>query len=107
MTKMLKRKSIRIPVEEPVSASWSNGGTHTAAGQTKDVSTSGVFFYADFQPDQGSSIELVLTFPPQVTNGESMSVLCRGRVVRVETNAAEEKTGVAVEIESYERLGES
>ncbi|MGE0407244.1 MAG: PilZ domain-containing protein [Candidatus Korobacteraceae bacterium] len=104
---MLKRKAIRFPVEEPVTASWSNGGTHDSVGQTRDVSTSGVFFYADFEPAQGSTIELVLTFPPEVTGRESMCVLCRGTVVRVEPDAQESKTGVAVEIQSYEVLADS
>jgi len=103
---MSKRKSPRMPVEELVSASWSNGGTHSAVGQTRDLSTSGVFFYADFEPVQGSTIELVLTFPPEITRGESKCVLCRGTVTRTEPNA-QDKIGIAVEIDSYEVLAES
>jgi PilZ domain len=104
---MPKRKAPRYPVEEPVTASWSNGGTHESVGQTRDVSTSGIFFYADFEPAQGSGIELVLTFPPEVTHGESVCVLCRGTVVRVEASLEEDKTGVAVEIQSYEVVADS
>jgi hypothetical protein len=104
---MPKRKSPRFPVEEPVTASWSNGGTHEAVGQTRDVSTSGIYFYADFEPAQGSCIELVLTFPPEVTRGESVCVLCRGTVVRVEASPDESKTGVAVEIQSYDVVADS
>ncbi len=105
---MPQRKAPRFPIDEPVSATWTNGGAHTSVGQTRDVSTAGVFFYADFKPMEGSSIELVLTFPPELTNSESsMSVLCKGKVVRVEPDAMEGKTGVSVQIESYEVLGES
>jgi hypothetical protein len=104
---MPKRKALRFPVEEPVTASWSNGGTHEAVGQTRDLSTSGVFFYADFEPAQGSCIELVLTFPPEVTRAASVSVLCRGTVVRVEPGVEENTTGVAVEIQSYEVMADS
>jgi hypothetical protein len=104
---MPKRKAQRYPLEEPVAATWSNGGTHDTVGQTRDVSASGVYFYADFEPTDGSCIELVLTFPPEVTRGSNLSVLCKGRVVRVEPNALEDRTGVAVEIESYEVLAES
>jgi len=104
---MPKRKATRFPVEEPVTASWSNGGTHEAVGQTRDISTSGIYFYADFEPAHGSSIELVLTFPPEVTRGESVCVLCRGTVVRVEPNPEEKKTGVAVEIQSYNVVADS
>jgi hypothetical protein len=104
---MPKRKATRYPIEEPVTASWSNGGTHEAVGQTRDISTAGIFFYADFEPAQGSCIELVLTFPPEVTRGESVCVLCRGTVVRVEPIPEENRTGVAVEIQSYEVMADS
>ncbi len=104
---MPKRKAQRFPVEEPVTASWSNGGTHEAVGETRDVSSAGIYFYADFQPEQGSCIELVLTFPPEVTRGESVCVLCKGTVVRVEPDAQENKTGVAVEIQSYDVVADS
>ncbi|HVZ60017.1 MAG TPA: PilZ domain-containing protein [Terriglobales bacterium] len=104
---MAKRKALRVPVEEPVSATWTNGGSHNSVGQTRDVSTSGIFFYADFEPTQGSCIELVLKFPAEVTQREDVCVLCKGKVVRIEPDAAEQRTGVAVEIESYEVLAES
>ena len=100
---MPERKAPRYPVEEPVVATWSNGGTHTAEGKTRDISTAGVFFHADFQPKEGALVELVLKLPTEITGGESVTVVCKGRVVRVEEGDSG-KTGVAVEIQSYQVL---
>jgi len=100
-TSMSTRKAQRYKVEEPVSAKWSNGGIHEVTGETRDVSSAGLFFYANFSPAEGSPVELVLTLPPEVTGSESKHVLCRGRVVRVE-DVEDHKYGVAVEIDGYE-----
>lgn len=98
---MATRKAQRYKVEEPVSAKWSNGGVHQVTGETRDVSSAGLFFYANFSPAEGSPVELVLTLPPEVTGSDPKQVLCRGRVVRVETSD-DSKYGVAVQIESYQ-----
>jgi hypothetical protein len=108
---MPTRKAQRFIIEEPVSARWTNGGLHEVSGQTRDVSTAGLFFYAEFAPDNGSQIEVMVTLPAKVTGSEARTVLCRGRVVRVEAvdeeAAAKAKYGVAVEMFSYEVVGES
>jgi hypothetical protein len=105
------RKAPRFETVEPVSARWTNGGMHEVSGQTRDVSAAGLFFYAEFAPDNGSRIEVMVTLPAEVTGSEAKTVLCRGRVVRVEAaeqeGASEPKYGVAVEMESYEVIGES
>ncbi len=98
---MAIRKAQRYKVEEPISAKWSNGGVHQVTGETRDVSSAGLFFYANFSPAEGSPVELVLTLPPEVTGSDSKQVLCRGKVVRVESSD-ESKYGVAVQIDSYQ-----
>jgi hypothetical protein len=80
-------------------------------GQARDVSSAGLFFYAEFAPENGSQIEVMVALPAEVTGSEPKTVLCRGRVVRVEAVEQEAvlnpKYGVAVEMESYELIGES
>jgi hypothetical protein len=53
----------------------------------------------------------MVTLPAEVTASEAKTVLCRGRVVRVEgvqqDSESELRYGVAVEMESYEVIGES
>jgi len=108
---MTIRKALRFATEEPVSARWTNGGMHEVSGQTRDVSSAGLFFYAGFAPENGSQIEVMVALPAEVTGLAAKSVLCRGRVVSVEAveqeAALQPKYGVAVEIESYELIGES
>jgi len=105
------RKAPRFATEEPVSALWTNGSMHDLSGQTRDVSTAGLFFYAEFAPENGSQIEVMVALPAEVTGSEAKTVLCRGRVVRVDAveqeAASQPKYGVAVEMESYEGIGES
>jgi len=98
---MPTRKALRYKTEEPVSARWTNGGIREV---------SGLFFYAAFAPDDGSQIEVVVKLPAEVTGSDAKTVLCRGRVVRVEAveeGAPETKYGVAVEMDSYELIYES
>ncbi len=110
---MPPRKAPRFKTENPVSARWTNGGLHEVVGKTRDVSTAGLFFYTESAPDNGSEIEVMVTLPPEVTGSEAKAVICRGRVVRVEAvdegeaTAPTAKYGVAVEVDSYEVVGES
>jgi PilZ domain-containing protein len=102
-----RRKAERIPSAEPVSASWTNGGAHAISGITRDLSTSGAFFYCERAPELGSEIELLLTLPPKLAGGDTANVLCRGRVVRVEPSGDDLSVGVAVDFESVERIPSS
>ncbi len=70
----------------------------------RDISRSGVFFYADFRPELGSNIQLMLTFPREVTYGDPTRAYCKGRVVRVEVHGPKDRIGVAVQIDSYEAV---
>jgi hypothetical protein len=103
---MATRKAPRYPSEQSVVARWSNGGVHEVPGETRDVSAAGFFFYAEFEPKEGSLVEVGLTLPPEVTGTNSMHVLCRGKVVRLEPTG-DNKHGIAVEMDSYEIIGES
>jgi hypothetical protein len=76
-------------------------------GQTRDISVTGVFFYADFSPEEHSDLHLLLTLPSEVTYTGDMPAVCRCRVVRVEQDPTTGKNGVAVEIESYEPFAEA
>ncbi len=103
-----KRKAARFPLQESVTAQWSNGGIHEAAGVTRDVSRLGIFFYADSAPELHAQMEVVLTLPTEVTGAQPRTVLCKGRVVRVERPSGEDgKVGVAVEFYSINDVSES
>jgi PilZ domain-containing protein len=102
-----RRKAERIAVAESVSASWTNGGAHAISGISRDLSTSGAFFYCERAPELGSEIELLVTLPPKLAGGDTANVLCRGRVVRVEPSGDDLRVGVAVEFESVEKIPSS
>lgn len=103
-----ERRAARFVLEEPVTAQWSNGGIHESAGITRDVSRLGIFFYSDCAPDLHTAMELLLTFPAEVTGGQPRTVFCKGRVVRVEPPSHDGgKVGIAVEFESFDDVPES
>ncbi len=81
-----------------------HGRIRRVVGQTRDISTAGVFLYLDFQPVEVNRIELILEFPAVITGTQSSPVVCQGRIVRVEPQVLSNKFGVAVEIESCEDL---
>jgi len=69
---------------------------------TRDVSARGAFFYTDVAGLQVSSrIAFSMLLPADITGSEETRVACEGTVLRLETNG-NNKTGVAVTIESYD-----
>lgn len=101
-----KRNTRRFALKLPVSVSETNNGNSQQA-QTRDVSARGVCFYIDSAIAAGSNIEFTLTLPPEITLTESISVHCKGKVVRVEDGVGDEKMAVAAVIEEYEFVSES
>jgi len=96
-----KRFDLKLPVEVvrkcflPVSS----------VGETKNMSASGVLFYAPLRADFGDPIEYIITFPTHSINGGSVNLRCLGKVVRVEANGSAEDGGpvlVAATLERYE-----
>jgi hypothetical protein len=86
--------SIRSPEGQP------------ATGYTRDLSTSGIFLYADSEILVGSELEMVLMLPTQLTNGEKRWVCCQASVVRVEPGGADGRFGVAASIRNIATLPE-
>jgi hypothetical protein len=81
-----------------------NGQQRRFAGITRDISRTGVFFFMDFRPEEGSRLQLMLTLPAEVTGRGNVPAVCDTRVVRVERGAPGDRCGVAVQIESWQAL---
>lgn len=81
-----------------------HGHQRRLTGTTRDISSTGVFFYVDFRPEEGERLQLILTLPEEVTHADSIPAVCNTRVVRVEPGGTGDQYGVAVEIESWEPL---
>ena len=97
-----RRSGTRIATSVPTRVRTAEGSDQTA--QTRDVSASGVFMYAQSRMEKGTDVELVLILPPELTAGEKCWVCCQATVVRVEQEGAE--FGVAAQIRRMDILPE-
>jgi hypothetical protein len=86
---------IRIPKEQALD---------TQHGQTRDISTRGLYFVVEQNLEAGSELDLTLTLPAEITHGTEVFVRALGRVVRVERHSDDgaERMGIAAVIERYD-----
>jgi len=86
---------IRIPTEKTLD---------TQHGQTRDISTRGLYFVVEQNLEAGSELDLTLTLPAEITHGTEVFVRAMGKVVRVERHSEDglERMGVAAIIERYD-----
>ena len=86
---------VRVPTEKALDSQ---------KGKTRDISTRGLYFVMDQDPQTGSRLDLVLTLPTEVTSGTEVMVHALGRVLRVEPRMEDGNTrmGVAAVIERYD-----
>jgi hypothetical protein len=100
-----RRAARRFSMMLPVRVRYPNGdGMVEKDGQTRDVSYRGLYFLTEAAPEMGSSIEFVLTLPQQITLAGDVHIRCYGRVLRVESNDGDSRSGVAARIERHEFL---
>jgi hypothetical protein len=59
-------------------------GSDALHATTRDVSTSGVYFTSDERLSIGSRLDLSLTLPPEVTQGSTVVIDARAKVLRVD-----------------------
>jgi hypothetical protein len=99
-----RRSRQRIPARVPVSIKEPQGSLQLT-GQTRDLSTSGIFLYTNSHISEGSQLEMVLILPPELTQGEKRWVCCQASVVRVE-ESKDGNFGVAASIQNMDILPE-
>jgi hypothetical protein len=87
--------SIRMPINRELRA-------HN--GQTRDISTRGVYFMMQNDLAPGTELDFTLTLPAEITRGTEVLVRAHGRVVRVDKRGEENHpmVGVAAVIERYD-----
>ena len=69
---------------------------------TRGVSFRGLYFIIEAPPEEGSSVEIVLTLPQQITLAGEVRIRCSAKILRVEQG--DSTPGVAASIERYEFL---
>ena len=85
---------IRVPVNEDAASQ---------PGETRDISTEGVYFMIDEDLSAGAELNLTITLPAKLTGGMEVCIRTTGKIVRVDkppTNG-DGPTGVAAIIERY------
>ena len=99
---MERRASRRFTMALPLTVRSGGNDSSERQGQTRDVSFRGLYFVigADFAP--GSSIELILTLPREITMAGDVHIRCFAEIVRVEPHNG--RRGVAARIDRYEFL---
>jgi len=94
-----RRKLPRFKMELPleiVAGDCFGGNT----GTTRDVSAVGVYFFTQVKIQSGDVVDLIMTFPPEITLAKSLRVRCTSKVVRVESSL--KGIGAAAQIQRYE-----
>jgi hypothetical protein len=99
-----RRTMRRFDMRLPAAVRLDEVATLKLQTETQNVSARGVYFYLDRTVEEGSRLEMTLTFPPHVTLTDSVRVRFTARVVRVETPLPAARIGVAAIIEEYEFL---
>ncbi|HKF52918.1 MAG TPA: PilZ domain-containing protein [Candidatus Acidoferrales bacterium] len=98
-----RRNARRFNMSLPVLVRFThNGEIEEKVAHTRDVSFRGLYFMMDAPPEEGSSVEIVLTLPQQITLAGEVRIRCAARILRVEDR--EQACGVAAIIDRYEFL---
>lgn len=87
--------SVRLPINR-------DPGAHS--GQTRDISTRGVYFMMQREMSPGTELDFTLTLPAEITRGTEVFVRAHGRVIRIDKHPDEhhQSIGVAAVIERYD-----
>jgi len=99
-----RRKARRYDLSLPILIRAAQGMAEAQKGKTRDISTRGLYFVVDQDLRDGSELDIMLTLPAEMTNGEEVLVKASGKVVRVEERLEDGslRRGVAAIIERYD-----
>jgi len=103
-----KRRARRFPMRLPVAVKVEETKGEQRV-ETRDVSSSGVYFEFGSPLELGSPVEFLLTLPEPITKGSPVRIRCIGKVVRVDRShrGGAGNIGVAATIERYEFVRDS
>ena len=102
---MEQRRTRRFQLQLPLSITRSGAERVTLDGFTKNISSSGVLFTAQREPDLGGPIEYVIVL--NNTGPQSISLRCMGKVLRADRVGTNPDGGypsfqIAATLERYE-----
>jgi hypothetical protein len=99
--RMARRYDLSLPVNVRMPI---NREPRSHSGQTRDISTRGVYFTMQRDLIPGTEVDFTLTLPAEITRGSEVFVRAHGRVIRVDKRSDDdhETIGVAAVIERYD-----
>jgi hypothetical protein len=103
-TSQERRLMRRFDMHLPAAVKLADIAEREILTETQNVSARGIFFYLDHPLDQGTKIEVTMTFPPHITMTDPVRVRFRARIIRVEEPLPVSRVGIAAVIEEYEFL---
>ena len=77
------------------------GDSRSVTAETRDISTGGMFLYADDTFAVGSEIQIVLMLPRELGLVTDRMVCCHATVLRIEPPTPEGRTGIAAMIDRF------
>jgi hypothetical protein len=105
---MEQRRTRRFKLRLPLSITRAGAERTAAAGYTRDISSNGVLFTTEREPDLACPIEYVITLNPDAPR--AVSLRCIGKVIRAERLEGEAGPvpayQVAATLERYEFIRE-
>lgn len=100
---MEQRRSRRFALQLPVSVTRNGTERIIQSGLTKNISSGGLLFTAEREPDIGASIEYVISLGG--ASDQRISLRCIGKVLRANRSASGESAyDIAATLERYEFL---
>ena len=79
---MEQRRTRRFKLQLPLSITRTGADRVSFAGQTKNISSSGVLFAAEREPDLGGAIEYIITLNHE--GSQSVNLRCMGKILRAD-----------------------
>lgn len=101
-----QRRSQRFQLALPLNLIRGSHGEVNKIGETRNLSSTGVYFVVAAAVEPGSLLEFVVTLTNDISMAGPVRLLCKGKVIRVERRE-ESLVGVAATIERYEFLREN
>ena len=104
---MEQRRTRRFKLQLPLAIIRSGADRFTTSGQTQNISSSGVLFTAEREPDLGGPIEYVITLNHD--GAQAVSLRCMGKVLRSQPSLPSVNSSayqVAATLERYEFIRE-
>lgn len=97
-----RRISHRFALQLPITLVLPDTGLKVS-GKTRDISSGGVFFYANLPIAEHQEVEVLMTLPYEFAVAP-VRVACRARILRVEQDELSGQKGIAAAIQRFDFL---